>query len=201
MSDRTGQTSSRTKAPARSTINAVDESSFTSFADLGAAIPSSEGDDSFTREGGSSTSLFSLSGLRSLLHPNSHLVDTSIDETTPLIQSQQRRQLNRRKRSKRYVGGENAFAAYEAASTDSDYGAEASLAVCRHCEAMGSPISAVKLVSIAQILFAVMSLLSEVLARDKSQRKMSEMQILTCQSTASWIACIVALLSTKTAHP
>lgn len=208
MSDDTEhEVSTSTAATAKATSAvAVNESSFTSFSDLGAAIPASEGEDNGGNGRGSATgSVLSFSGLRSLLHPNSHTIESRFNESSPLLQSQQRRlqQLsNKKRRRKRYVGGIEGLAAYDATSYESEIIGEPSLAVCRDCEAKETPISAVKLVIISQFLFAMMSLLSEVLARDDGGEghRMSELQILSIQATSLWITSIVTLLSTKTEY-
>jgi hypothetical protein len=181
--------------------NALDESSFTSFSDLGAAIPSSEGDGLDRGSGESSSiSLLSVSGLKTLLHPSAH-----VNETTPLLRSEQKKWASRRRKGgRRYVGGREVFAAHASSDVDETSplleNGEIPLAVCRHCEEYEAPISAGKLAIISQILFGLMSLLAEILARDGNKERMGELQILSIQAAVLYVVTTGILLFTKTEH-
>lgn len=193
-------------APSGTRWGLPNESSFTSFSELGAAIPSSsEGDHApGSPVLASSTSLLTLSGLRTLLHPSSTPAQTSIrvaSERTPLLHAV--RQRRRKTQSRCYVGGRDAFGQVEEAadstSLDGQEMAHASMA-CRECEADERPISGVTLAVIAQALFALMSLLAEVLAREAADRRMSQAQIMAIQTGVTWAAAVSVLACTGTKH-
>lgn len=191
-------------AAARTQFNVPNESSFTSFSDLGAAIPASV-DDQFganSRGNEASTSVLTLSGLRTLLHPSTST--TNPDERAPLLgdhrQASGQRRRPRKQVTKRYVGGDTAFAASEENSSEAEV-QNLPLGTCRQCEAFKTPISAVKLTVVSHILFAIMSLLAEIMARDKGNSRMNQLLIVAIQAISMWVTSMATLLFTRTKDP
>lgn len=188
---------------ARTQSNVPNESSFTSFSDLGAAIPASAMDQfgARNRQSEASTSLLTLSGIKSLLHPTMGI--TNLDERTPLLRDDRQevgRRRSRKQGTKRYVGGDTAFAVSPQASSEIEP-QDLPLGTCRQCEASKTPISAVTLTVVSHILFAVMSLLAEILARDKEDSQMNQLLIVAFQALAMWVTSLVTLLVTRSKDP
>lgn len=197
-----------------STINARDdqivyrplnETTYTSFSDLlGATLPPSF-DGNGTSNNTSSSPLRRISSsLKKLLHPTYCLEEESeprqvdVSERTPLIEAEQRRRQRRAKLSKRYVGGSNAFSAItEDTGSETDIG-ETPLAICRQCEASDSPIPPYRLAVISQLLFAIMSLLAEIMARGSHKHRLDEMLLVSIQSSLLCVVSTSILLLTGT---
>lgn len=212
---------------ASNSYSIVDDSTYTSFSDLGAAMPPTTSDSYGSSDFSSSLGLSPSSKLSStwrnvknVLHPTYCLEEdaahpstsaiTTTTERTPLMETERRRRQKRKQKlSKRYAGGPAIFVAASAeeevgaagTSEDEQHG-HTPLAVCRQCEAAQSPISPTKLAVSAQFAFAVMSILAEVMARWKEpqERRINEMLLVAIQSGFLWLASTSILYSTGTKH-